>query len=69
MKKILVLTGILLVAAVILTACGGQTTEAPAEPVAPAGRTGRSRDGDALAGWGTTPLAFPPEVFWEIGAG
>jgi mono/diheme cytochrome c family protein len=35
MKKTLVLTGILLVAAVILTACGGQTTEAPAEPAPP----------------------------------
>ncbi len=37
MKKMLILTGVLLVAAVILTACGGQAaTEAPAKPAAPA---------------------------------
>ena len=35
MKKILVLTSILLIAAASLTACGGQATEAPVESVAP----------------------------------
>ena len=35
MKKILVLTGVLLIVTTILAACGGQATEAPEAPVAP----------------------------------